>query len=127
MDTIACRRDPNDKDAMVHVLDLRPRLNQVEMKEESEWSSKQFDSHNRMNDKQAKEFLLDSLESSLQKEIDDKSDEDDTFVDSPFHLIEDERPATMNSEKHCLMLSKPCLRASSPTKMSKAVCPPSDH
>ena len=85
MDAVACRRDPNEKDSMVHVLDLHPRLNQVEMKEESEWALKRFDSHDEMNDKQACEFLLNSLENSLQKEIDDKSDPDDTFVDLLFH------------------------------------------
>ena len=98
MDTIACRRDPNDKNSMVCVLDWCPKLNQVEMKEESEWCIKKFDSHDEMNDKQAKKFPLNSLESSLQKEIDDKSDDTDTFVDSLFCLIEEERPATMNAE-----------------------------
>ena len=75
---------------MVCVLDLHPRLNQVEMKEESEWVAKQFDSHDKMNDKQARKFPLNSLESSLQKEIDDKSDPDDAFVDLLFHPIEEE-------------------------------------
>ena len=69
MDTIAHRRDPNDQDSMVCALDLHPRLNQVEMKEESEWVAKRFDSCDEMNDKQARKFLLNSLESSSQKEI----------------------------------------------------------
>ena len=44
MDTIACRRDPNNKNSMVCVLDWHPKLNQVEMKEETEWCAKRYDS-----------------------------------------------------------------------------------
>ena len=65
MDTIAHRRDPHDKDTMVCVIDLHPRLNRVKMKEESEWCLTKFDSCDKMNGKQAKKFLLNSLERFL--------------------------------------------------------------
>ena len=95
MDTIGYRRDPADPSTMVNVLKLYPRLNQSEIKEESEWCLTKFDSYDKMNDSQAKKYLLASLNSTLEKEVDYRSEESDTFVDLLFHLIDEERPATM--------------------------------
>merc|ERR1712197_60564 len=97
MDTIAYQRDPRDRKVVVNILINWPRLNQVEMKEESIWCLARFDSHDKENDTQAKKFFLASLCNDLECEVSSRADDNDTLVDLLFHLIDEERPGTMNT------------------------------
>ena len=82
---------------MVNILINWPQLNQVEMKEESIWCLTKFDACDKENDTQAKKFFVASLCSDLECEVSSRADDDDTLVDLVFHLIDEERPRTMNT------------------------------
>ena len=69
MDTIGWRRDPRDRTLMVNILIHWPRLNQIEMKEESIWCLARFDKYDKENDTQAKKFFLASLCTDLEYEV----------------------------------------------------------
>ena len=97
MDTICYRRNPDNLTATVDVLEDYAKLNQHAIKEESLWCITRFDNYDKENDAQARKFLLKSLDTYLAKEVTDRSAKNDTFVDYLYHLIEEERPASMNT------------------------------
>ena len=96
MDRIAYRKDTVNKETMCNVLSNYSRLNRKHLKTQSSWFNVRYDSYDKLNDIQARDFLLTSISDDLQRLVDNKMNDDDTFVDVLFAFIEEVRPLTVD-------------------------------
>lgn len=81
---------------MCNVLSNYSRLNRKHLKTQSSWFIIRFDSYDKLNDIQARDFLLTSISDDLQRLVDNKMTDDDTFVDVLFVFMEEVRPLTVD-------------------------------
>ena len=71
----------DDLSDTIDVLNHHFKLNQTKMKEESKWCLIKFNSCDKENDTQACKFLLKSLDTSLECEVNAQVEDDDTLID----------------------------------------------
>jgi hypothetical protein len=80
MDSISYLPDPKDATKMISIITSHSRFTISSMRTHSGTLEPLFDDYDRMNDKAAKRFLLDSLSKELGALIKKKTQDDDTFV-----------------------------------------------
>ena len=80
MDSISYLPDPKDATKMISVITSHSRFTISSVRTHSGTLEPLFDDYDRMNDKAAKRFLLDSLSKELGALIKKKTQDDDTFV-----------------------------------------------
>ena len=73
MDTIAYLKDPMDATAMIHIVVDHPKFTSVKVKEEMEKQLSLYDKYNKSNDASSRDYLLDSLEKSFRRDVEDQS------------------------------------------------------
>ena len=97
MDTIAYLPDPKDATKMVNVVTYHARFTVASARNavQAIKAKPTYDRFDRLNDLAARQFLMDSLATELAERVDEKLEDDDSFVTAWVQLIRSTVPASI--------------------------------
>ncbi len=108
MDSIAYVPDPVDRTRMVNVVKEHGRFSVQSITKQIQPQLLKYDSYDKANDRESSDFLLDSLESELSKELHEIKDIDDPFPVLWLRLIHTVRSTSIDRFENLKKRVKTC-------------------